>query len=55
MKLYEFLFDLLYRQGVRQIFGIPGDFVLNVYQALEQYGKFQLVTFSHEPASRIRG
>src|SRR5580765_6751792 len=50
MKLYEFLFDLLYRQGVRQIFGIPGDFVLNVYQALEQYGKFQLVTFSHEPA-----
>jgi indolepyruvate decarboxylase len=50
MKLYEFLFDLLYRQGVRQIFGIPGDFVLNVYEALEQYGKFQLVTFSHEPA-----
>lgn len=27
-----------------------GDFVLNVYQALEQYGKFQLITFSHEPA-----
>jgi indolepyruvate decarboxylase len=50
MKLCDFLFDLLYRHGVRQIFGIPGDFVLNVYQALEQYGKFQLVTFSHEPA-----
>ena len=50
MKLCDFLFDLLYQQGVRQIFGIPGDFVLNLYQALEQYGKFQLVTFSHEPA-----
>jgi indolepyruvate decarboxylase len=50
MKLYQFLFDLLYQQGVRQIFGIPGDFVLNLYQALEQYGKFQLVTLSHEPA-----
>jgi indolepyruvate decarboxylase len=50
MKLYQFLFDLLYQQGVRQIFGIPGDFVLNLYQALEQYGKFQLVALSHEPA-----
>jgi indolepyruvate decarboxylase len=50
MKLCDFLFDLLYRHGVRQVFGIPGDFVLNVYQALERYGKFQLVTFSHEPA-----
>jgi len=50
MKLCDFLFDLLHRHGVRQIFGIPGDFVLNVYQALEQYGKFQLVALSHEPA-----
>ena len=50
MKLCDFLFDLLYQQGVRQIFGIPGDFVLNLYQALEQYGKFQLIAFSHEPA-----
>ena len=50
MKLYEFLFDELYSQGVRQIFGIPGDYVLNLYEALEKYGKFQIVTFSHEPA-----
>lgn len=50
MKLYEFLFDELYAQGVRQIFGIPGDYVLNVYEALETFGKFQIVTFSHEPA-----
>src|SRR5215472_15267031 len=50
MKLYRFLFDLLYQQGVRQIFGIPGDLVLNLYQALERYGKFELVTLSHEPS-----
>jgi TPP-dependent 2-oxoacid decarboxylase len=29
MKLHEVLFDALYAQGVRHIFGIPGDFVLN--------------------------
>src|SRR5215468_8697645 len=50
MKLHQFLFDSLYEQGVRQIFGIPGDFVVNLYQALEQDGRFQLITFSHEPA-----
>jgi len=32
------------------VFGIPGDFVLNLYEALSQDGRFQLVTFSHEPA-----
>ena len=49
MKLCDFLFDLLYRHGVRRIFGIPGDFVLNVYQALEQYGKFQLSPSAMSP------
>lgn len=50
MQLCEFLFAELHSRGVRQIFGIPGDYVLNLYEALERYGKFQLVTFSHEPA-----
>src|SRR3989442_13417485 len=50
MKLYRFLFDQLYERGVRQVFGLPGDFVLNLYQALEDYGKFQLITLGHEPA-----
>ena len=50
MQLYEFLFEELYRRGVRRIFGIPGDFVLNLYEALEKFGKLQLLTFSHEPA-----
>src|SRR4029450_2867456 len=50
VKLHQVLFDEIYAQGVRQIFGIPGDFVLSLYEALEQDGRFKLVTFSHEPA-----
>lgn len=50
MKLHAFLFDELWTAGVRQIFGIPGDFVLNLYEALEDDGRFRLVRLSHEPA-----
>jgi indolepyruvate decarboxylase len=50
MKLHEFLFDQLHEAGVRQIFGIPGDFVLNLYNALEQDNRFRLITLGHEPA-----
>ena len=50
MRLHEFLFDQLWHHGVRHIFGIPGDFVLNLYEALEDDGRFQLIRLSHEPA-----
>lgn len=50
MKLYQFLFDELSAQGVSTIFGIPGDFVLSLYNALEEDGRFRLITLSHEPA-----
>ncbi len=50
MKLHTFLFDGLHQHGVRQIFGIPGDYALNLYEALERDGRFRLVRFSHEPA-----
>jgi indolepyruvate decarboxylase len=50
MKLHAFLFGELWQEGVRQIFGIPGDFVLNLYEALEDDGRFQLIRLSHEPA-----
>lgn len=49
-KLHAVLFDELWSAGVRQIFGIPGDFVLNLYEALQRDGRFQLVRLSHEPA-----
>ena len=50
MTLHEFLFDELHANGVRQIFGIPGDFVLNLYNALQSDTRFRLITLSHEPA-----
>src|SRR5262245_56065771 len=50
MQLCEFLFNELHSRVVRQLFGIPGDFVLNLFEALERYGRFRLLTFSHEPA-----
>lgn len=50
MRLHEFLFGQLWHHGVRQIFGIPGDFVLNLYEALEADGRFRLIRLSHEPA-----
>jgi indolepyruvate decarboxylase len=50
MKLHQFLFDELYARNVRHVFGIPGDFVLNLYNALQEDGRFRLVTLSHEPA-----
>jgi indolepyruvate decarboxylase len=50
MKLHEFLFDELHENGVRHIFGIPGDFVLNLYNALQADTRFRLITLGHEPA-----
>lgn len=50
MKLHEFLFDELYARNVREIFGIPGDFVLSLYNALQADNRFRLITLSHEPA-----
>src|SRR5438105_2464949 len=50
MQLHTFLLGELWNHGVRHVFGIPGDFVLNLYEALEADGRFQLVRLSHEPA-----
>jgi indolepyruvate decarboxylase len=50
MTLASFLFDQLWQHGVRHIFGIPGDFALTLFEALQADGRFQLVRFSHEPA-----
>jgi indolepyruvate decarboxylase len=50
MKLHEYLFGALWNVGVRHVFGIPGDYALNLYEALEDDGRFDLVRLSHEPA-----
>src|SRR5688572_353069 len=50
VTLHQFLFDRLWDRGVRHIYGIPGDFALNLFEALERDGRFTLVRLSHEPA-----
>lgn len=50
MPLGEFLFEYLYRRGVRHSFGIPGDFALPTFAWLEK-SKIRSVTMTHEPAA----
>ena len=50
MPLGQFLFDYLYRCGVRHCFGIPGDFALPTFAWLEK-SKIQSITMTHEPGA----
>jgi indolepyruvate decarboxylase len=50
MPLGEFLFEYLYRCGVRHSFGIPGDFALPTFAWLEK-SQIQSITMTHEPAA----
>jgi indolepyruvate decarboxylase len=50
MPLGEFLFEYLYRRGVRHSFGIPGDFALPTFTWLEK-SKIRSITMTHEPAA----
>jgi indolepyruvate decarboxylase len=44
------LLDALRDHGAREIFGIPGDFVLPLFKVIEESGTLPLYTLSHEPA-----
>ena len=48
--LAEQLLLALKRYGAKEIFGIPGDFVLPFFKEIEAYGILPLYTLSHEPA-----
>ena len=50
MKLGDFLLSSLEAQGVRHVFGIPGDYVLKFFQVLADRGHPEIITLSHEPA-----
>ncbi len=50
MRVGEYLFHRLKTFGVRHTFGIPGDFVLPLYQALEGTS-IQPVVVTHEPSA----
>ncbi len=50
MPLGKFLFEYLYRRGVRHSFGVPGDFALPTFTWLEK-SKIKSITMTHEPAA----
>jgi indolepyruvate decarboxylase len=50
MNLSDALLQALYDHGAREIFGIPGDFVLGFFRRIERSGLLPLYTLSHEPA-----
>jgi indolepyruvate decarboxylase len=50
MPLGQFLFEYLYRCGVRHSFGIPGDFALPTFAWLEK-SKIRSITMTHEPSA----
>lgn len=45
------LLRALQAAGAREVFGIPGDFALPFFDALEADGRLPLYTLSHEPAA----
>lgn len=50
MNLAQSLLFALKDHGARQIFGIPGDFVLPFFKVIEESAILPLYTLSHEPA-----
>ncbi len=50
MNLAEVLLTALRAHGARQVFGIPGDFVLPFFRVIERSGILPLHTLSHEPS-----
>jgi len=45
------LIEALAEAGAREVFGIPGDFALPFFDALEESGRLPLYTLSHEPSA----
>jgi indolepyruvate decarboxylase len=50
MQLAHAVLEGLRAYGAREVFGIPGDFALPFFKAVEESGILPLHTFSHEPA-----
>ena len=50
MNLSQALLQALHDHGAREMFGIPGDFILAFFRQAEKAGILPLYTLSHEPA-----
>ena len=51
MQLVDLLLKELEAVGVNQLFGIPGDFVLPLFEQLEQRQQMPITYLSHEPSA----
>ncbi|HEY0064125.1 MAG TPA: indolepyruvate/phenylpyruvate decarboxylase [Telluria sp.] len=50
MNLSQALLQALHEHGARELFGIPGDFILAFFRQAEASGLLPIYTLSHEPA-----
>ncbi len=50
MNLAEALLNALKDHGIKEIFGLPGDFALPFFKVIEESSILPLYTLSHEPA-----
>lgn len=50
MNLSQALLQALYDHGARELFGIPGDFILAFFRQAERAGILPIYTLSHEPS-----
>ncbi len=50
MNLSQALLHALHDHGARELFGLPGDFILAFFRQVETSGILPLYTLSHEPA-----
>src|SRR5574337_1294513 len=50
MELCRYLFGRFKEAGVRHVFGLPGDFFLPFFRALEEEPGIEPVILTHEPA-----
>lgn len=53
MKLYEQLLDVLYQLGVREIFGVPGDAINPLIEALRIQDRIRFIHVVHEEAGAM--
>ncbi len=49
--LGESLITALHEQGVRHTFGLPGDFVIGLYDIFERDGRIRPIVMTHEPGA----
>ena len=50
MNLAEALLNAFKDHGIKEIFGLPGDFALPFFKVIEESSILPLYTLSHEPA-----